>query len=138
MGDHGMCDRFDWPVKPDEVCDVWASSKTREAHYEIPDGRKVWYDAGDALRDATDLYTVLSELHGTGSPNLENAQARDIVEKLQLGGGLGEVHIGTLRKLLSKHQHAVDRLRRSKDRGGQDMLEIASDGPDSRIIHPTE
>lgn len=115
-----------------------ALRRLTEASYALPDGRKVWYDAGDALRDATDVYTVLSELHGTGSPNLENAQARDIVNRLQQGGGLGEVHIGTLRKLLAKHHARVRALRRSRDRHGQDMLDVASAGPESRIINPGE
>lgn len=110
----------------------------REAAYELGDGRSVWYDAGDAIRDATDLYTVLGENHHTGSPNLENAQAREILELLQRGGGLGEVHVGTLRKLIGKHRASIDRLRRSKDRDGQDMLSMAPDGPAARIIEPEE
>lgn len=114
-----------------------APAPVREASYKLGDGRHVYYDDGpsgkETLRDASDLYTVLDELHGTGSPNLENQQAVSILNRLQSGVGLGEMHIGTLRKLLTKHQTAVAALRRTRDRQGQDMLDVASDGPDSRI-----
>lgn len=114
------------------------AKRLREAAYDLPDGRKVWFDAGDALRDAVDLYTVLSELHGTGSPNIENLQARTLLEQLQRGGSLSEVDIGTLRRLLARHGTRVELLRRRKDRGGQDLLDVPSAGPDSRIIQPDE
>lgn len=111
----------------------------REGTYELGDGRSVYYDDGrETMRDAADLYTVLAENHQTGSPNLENGQARMLLDKLQSGGVLGEMHIGTLRKLLTKHAPAIAKLRKSRDRDGQDMLAMASDGPDSRMINPTE
>lgn len=110
----------------------------REASYEIPDGSRVWYDGGDAIRDASDVYTVLSELHGTGSPNLENTQARQLVDHLQRGGGLGEMQIGLLRRLMGKHRPAVDRLRASRDKDGQDLLNVPPAGAENRIIPPTE
>lgn len=140
MGAHGMCDRYDWPVKPNNVCNTWAATRTREASYELGDGRHVYYDDGpsgkETLQDAADLYTVLDELHRTGSPNLENQQSLEILHRLQSGTGLGEMYIGTLRKLLSKHAAAIAKLRRSRDHDGQNMLELASDGPDSRIHNP--
>jgi hypothetical protein len=112
----------------------------REAAYELPDGRAVWYDDGrESLQDAADVYAVLPEtLTATGSPNLENLQARHILDRLQTGQGLGEVHIATLRGLLSKYRAQVDALRRSPDRRGQDMLALAPDGPAARIIDSNE
>lgn len=111
----------------------------REATYQLDDGRSVYYDDGrETLRDAADLYTVLAENHETGSPNLENGQARMLLDKIQQGGVLGEMHIGTLRKLLAKHSAAIAKLRKSRDRDGQDLLDVASEGPDSRIANPTE
>lgn len=108
----------------------------REAAYDLPDGRSVYYDNGrETLQDAADLYTVLAENHKTGSPNLENGQARMILDALQSGGRLGEMQIGTLRKLLAKHAAAIAKLRKSKDRDGQNLLSVASEGPDSRIIN---
>jgi hypothetical protein len=106
----------------------------REASYNLSDGRSVWYDNGDALQDAADLYAVLSELHKTGSPNLENKQAENILGRLQQGIGLGAMHIGTLRKLLEKHAAAIAAYRNSPDRDGQDVLGMASAGADARII----
>lgn len=104
----------------------------REASYgENP---KVWYDGGDAIRDASDLYTVLSEEHRTGSPNLENMQAKQIVDHLQRGGGLGEMQIGILRRLLAKHQGKIDQLRTSRDRDGQDILNVPEGSAHERII----
>lgn len=108
---------------------------TTEATYGEPGGTQVWYDNGhDAIRDATDLYTVLEEQHGTGSPNLENLQARDLVGHLQRGAGLGEVQIGLLRRLLAKHQAEIDQLRSSRDRDGQDVLDVPEGGAHERII----
>lgn len=114
----------------------------REASYETGDGQHVYYDDGPAgketLRDAADLYAVLDENHDTGSPNLENDQARGILGRLQSGAGLGEVHIGQLRKLMAKHAAAIAELRRSRDRDGQDLLAVPSAGSDSRISNPTD
>jgi hypothetical protein len=108
----------------------------REATYDTGDGRSVYYDNGrETLQDAADLYTVLAENHKTGSPNLENGQARMILDALQSGGRLGEMQIGTLRGLLAKHAAAIAKLRKSKDRDGQDLLATASEGSDSRIIN---
>ena len=104
----------------------------REAEYG--ERTRVYYDAGDAIRDVSDLYTVLSELHSTGSPNLENMQARGLLEHLQRGGGLGEAQIGLLRRLMMKHRAAIDRLRRSPDRDGQDIMALPEPGADARII----
>jgi len=118
------------------IPDGWVERKLREDSYQLGDGRSVYYQGAETLRDAVDLYTVLSELHGTGSPNLENTQAQLILDRLQTGGGLGEMHIGTLRGLLAKHRPAINKLRRSPDRDGQDRLAVASAGSDSRIIDP--
>ena len=113
--------------------------RVREGSYQLPDGRAVYFDDGrETLRDAADLYAVLPETTATGSPNLENLQARHILDRLQTGMGLGETHIGTLRALLSKHKRRVDALRASPDRHGQDPLEVASAGSDSRIIPATK
>ena len=109
----------------------------REGTYQLGDGRSVYYDDGPGtLRDAADLYAVLDEEHKTGSPNLENAQAKQILDMLQSGGGLGMVHIGTLRKLLTKHAAAIAKLRKSPDRDGQDPPDVASAGPESLITNP--
>ena len=106
-----------------------------EATYGEPGGPQIWYDSGrDAIRDASDLYTVLSEDHQTGSPNLENSQARGLVEHLQRGGGLGEMQIGLLRRLMGKHRAAIDKLRSSRDRDGQDILDLPEAGAQARII----
>lgn len=112
---------------------VLEAARTREATYG-EGGTKVYYDAGDAIRDVTDLYTVLEENHTTGSPNLENMQARGLLERLQLGGGLGEAQIGVMRKLMAKHAPAIDALRISHDRQGQDLLELPDAGASARII----
>jgi hypothetical protein len=105
----------------------------REAAYQTHDGRAVFYDDGrESLRDAADLYAVLEEQHGTGSPNVENLQAMHILGRLQTGEGLGAVHVGTLRGLLNRHAKAVSAHRKNRD--GQDLLAMASAGSDSRII----
>lgn len=109
----------------------------REAAYQLADGRSVYYDDGrESLRDAMDTYAVLPETTPGGSPNLENLQARHILDRIQTGQGLAETHIGTLRGLMAKHAKAIDALRSSADRGGQDQLVVASGGSDSRIIDP--
>ena len=111
----------------------------REAAYQLADGRSVYYDDGrESLQDAADLYSVLPEDAPTGSPNLENLQARHILDRMQTGQGLGEQHIGTLRTLLGKHRSKIEALRRKRDRDGQDVLHVASAGSDSRIINPSE
>lgn len=110
-----------------------------EATYQLGDGRSVFYDDGkESLRDAADLYAVLPESTAGGSPNLENLQARHILDRLQTGMGLGETHIATMRHLLTKHKAAIDQLRRNPDRDGQDPLNVGSAGSDARIIHPKE
>jgi hypothetical protein len=110
----------------------------REAAYQVADGRAVYYDDGpQTLRDAADLGAVLDENHSTGSPNLENLQARNLLDRLQTGQGLSEHHIGTLRGLLSKHAAKIDAFRK-RGRDGQDSLAQASAGSDSRIINPGE
>lgn len=112
-------------------------SRLREASYDLGDGRSVYFDDGkESLRDAADLYAVLEELHGTGSPNLENMQARYILDRMQQGGGLGEVHLNTLRDLTAKHAAKIAALRRTPDRRGQDMLHVATAGPEGRIHDP--
>lgn len=111
----------------------------REAAYALPDGRSVWYDdSRTSLQDAADLYAVVPEQASSGSPNLENLQARHILDRLQTGQGLGETHIATLRGLLKKHKPKIEALRRSPDRQGQDMLALAVDGPSARIIPADE
>jgi hypothetical protein len=110
-----------------------------EATYQLHDGRSVFYDDGrETVRDAADLYAALPETTPGGSPNLENLQARHLLDRLQTGQGLAETHIATLRKLLAKHKTAIDQLRRSSDRAGQDPLELGSAGSDARIINPKE
>lgn len=114
------------------------ASMMREATYQLHDGRHVYYDDGhETLRDAADLYRVLNEQHKTGSPNIENQRARTILARLQSGAGLGEMHIGTLRGLLAKHGPAIAKARASGNADGQDLLAMASAGPDSRITPAT-
>lgn len=108
----------------------------REGTYQS-NGKSVYYDDGPGtLQDAADLYAVLNEDHQTGSPNLENGQAKAILDMLQSGGGLGVVHLGTLQKLFAKHADKVAKLRKSPDRDGQNPLAMASAGPDSLITNP--
>lgn len=122
----------------EEHASLLARPAFREAAYQLGDGRSVYYDDGrESMRDAADLYAVLPELTSGGSPNLENLQARHLLDRLQTGMGLAETHIGTLRGLLTKHKPAIDALRKSPDRDGQDPLNVASAGSDSRIITPT-
>ncbi len=109
----------------------------REGSYPAPDGRSVYYVDDDTMRDAADLAAVLKEDHTTGSPNLENLQARNILDHLQTGAGLGEVQIGTLRKLMAKHQAKIAALRASGDRDGQDYLDVADPGS-ARIANPQD
>jgi hypothetical protein len=105
----------------------------REATYQLPDGRGVYYDdAKQSLRDAADLNQVVPELDDTGSPNLENLQARSLMDRIQTGYGLSEHHIGTLRGLLNKHADKIAALR--KDRDKPDWLQVAPPTPESRII----
>lgn len=111
----------------------------REASYALPDGRAVWYDDGrESVQDAADLYAVLPEAAPGGSPNLENLQARHILDRLQTGQGLGETHIATLRGLLSKHRAKIDALRATPDRRGQDVLAQGDPGSSARIIAANE
>ena len=107
----------------------------REGSYSLPDGRKVYYVDDSTMRDAADLSSVLDEQYKTGSPNLENLQARHILDRLQTGQGLGEVHVATLRRLLAKHKDKIDALRRSPDRDGQDVLHADASGQ-GRISKP--
>jgi hypothetical protein len=112
----------------------------REATYQLHDGRHVYYDDGpmgrQTLRDAADLYACLEENHATGSPNLENMQARHILDRLQTGAGLGQVHLNTLVGLLKKHKDAIEALRKASNRDGQDVLDVAPDGPDGGVVDP--
>ena len=117
-----------------EHASILTNPAFREATYGPDGGPKVWYDGGDAIRDAADVYTVVQELHGTGSPNLENTQAEGLIHHLQRGGGLGEMQIGLLRRLMTKHKAAIDKLRRSPDRDGQDILDLPPAGAENRII----
>jgi hypothetical protein len=112
-------------------------SPVREASYTVPGGA-VWYDAGDAVKDAADLYTVLSEQHKTGSPNLENLQARTLLTHLQAGGKLAEQQIGLLRGLMAKHQRDIDVLRCQPNHGGQDLMAVPTAGSETRIIKPNQ
>lgn len=111
--------------------------RLREASMELHDGRHVYYDDGPmgraTLQDAADLSAVLAENHTTGSPNLENMQARHILDRLQTGQGLGQVHLGTLVSLLRKHRGQVEQYRATRNRDGQDPMVVASDGAGAGI-----
>lgn len=110
----------------------------REGSYPTPDGEgSVYYVDDSTMRDAADLAAVLNEDHVTGSPNLENLQARNILDHLQTGAGLGEVQIGTLRKLVAKHRAKITALRASGDREGQDYLDVADPGS-ARMTNPKD
>lgn len=99
-----------------------ALRRLREGALGLADGRSVYYQDDDTLRDAADLYAVLAETHATGSPNLENEQARGFVERLQSGGLLADVEIGRFLELLDKYADEIAVLRASPDRQGQDYL----------------
>lgn len=102
--------------------------RVREGSYALPDGRAVYFNDGQTLRDVSDLYTILHENHSTGSPNLENEQAKAMLDQVQRGGKLDDTQIGVLVKLMGKYHAQMAALRKSPDREGQDILAVPENG----------
>jgi hypothetical protein len=105
----------------------------REGEVPLDNGRTAYYQDAETLRDALDLYAVLAADHATGSPNLENDQALDMVKTLQSGAFLGESQLARLFELLGKYRDPIEALRASPDREGQDFLHVP-EGDSARII----
>lgn len=113
-------------------CDL--AGRFREGSFVGPtDGGRVYFQDADTLRDAIDLYSVVSELAASGSPNVENQQALSLVSTLQGGTGLATVtgggvlsavEVGQLLALMDKYSGEIAALRASPDRDGQDLLAV--------------
>lgn len=108
----------DLALIPDFVLD-----RLREGSYALPDGRAVYYEDAQTLTDALDLYTVLDEDHDTGSPNIENEQAKAFAGQLQSGVGLSGVQVGRLRQLVKEHWAEIEALR-ARNRRGQNLVDV--------------
>lgn len=116
------------------LADCALAGRFREGSFVGPtDGTQVYFQDADTLRDAIDLYTVISELAASGSPNVENQQALGLVSTLQGGTGLATVtgggvlaavEVGTLLALMDKYSAEIAALRASPDRDGQDLLAV--------------
>lgn len=96
--------------------------RVRESVVPLADGHAVYVQDDQTVRDAADLYAALPEDHDTGSPNLENAIARGLLESLQRAGTLSPAQLAKLRQLLTKHRDKIEALRASPDRQGQDPM----------------
>ncbi len=106
-------------------------SVVREGTYGV--GQQVYYEDANTYKDVTDLYTVLSQEIGNGTPNLENSQVEGIAASIQDGYPLSDVEIGVLQRLLAKYKTQIDALRASPDHAGQDYLAVPDPGT-ARIV----
>lgn len=103
----------------------------REGSYQLPDGRSVYYSDAETLRDVADLYAVIDEQYDTGTPNLENDQARLMLETLGSGAPLEAWQVQQLTRLMDKYAQQIQALRTRPDRGGQDFL---AEAPADRVV----
>lgn len=107
--------------------------RVREGTYGAPGQPQVYYEDADTYADVTDLYTVLENARGNGTPNLENAQVEDLATSILSGHALSDVQIGVLQRLLDKYQASIQELRGSPDRDGQDYTSVPDPGT-ARIV----
>jgi hypothetical protein len=98
------------------------SSKVNGASVSVP------FTDAETTRDVHDLYVVLSELHSSGSPNLEIQQARQLIAGLEEGRSLSTVEQALLGRLLARHASEIRALRRSPDKQGQDFAAVPTAG----------
>lgn len=113
--------------------DLAVVARLREASYGVEGGPQVYYETGDTYRDLTDLFTVLEQDRGTGSPNLENAQVEDMARSIYERHPLSAMQIGVLKQLMAKHGPALKALRAKADREGQDYT-AAPDPATARLV----
>jgi hypothetical protein len=92
----------------------------------------VYFQDGDTLRDAADLYATLKEDAGTGSPNLENELVRSWVQALQRGEMLSNTQLAKLLELLDKYRDEIQAYREDPDQS-QDILDVP-DGNEAHIV----
>jgi hypothetical protein len=95
--------------------------------------QQVYFEDEDTYRDLTDLFTVVSQNRGTGSPNLENAQVENMARTMYEHRPLSAMEIGLLKRLLAKYASDIEQLRSSPDRDGQDYL-AAPDPATARLV----
>lgn len=102
--------------------------RVREGVYGAPGQPQVCFEDGDTYKDVTDLYTVLDQERGNGTPNLENSQVEGIAASIQDGYPLSNVEIGVLQRLLAKYKERIAALRASADQEGQDYTSVPDPG----------
>ena len=102
--------------------------RVREGTYGAPGQPTVYYEDGSTWRDLTDLYTVLDQERGNGTPNLENSELENMLATVKGGYPLTVVQIGMLKRLLAKYQPAVDALRAKDGKEGQDYSAVPDPG----------
>jgi hypothetical protein len=90
-------------------------------------GKRVYFQDGQTLRDAADLYAILHEQAETGSPNVENELARGLVVAIQEGRLLNDVQLGKLFELLKKYGPELRAYRASSD-SSQNILAVPEPG----------
>jgi hypothetical protein len=103
-------------------------ARLREGSYTTETGQNVSFTDGQTRTDAQDLYAVLKEEHATGSSNLENDIARQILTDLSAGKPLDNAQWGALHALLAKYAPQIAKLRASPDHHGQNYDAVAPDG----------
>jgi len=107
--------------------------RVREGTYGAPGQPQVYFEDASTYADVTDLYSVLAQERGNGTPNLENSQIEGIAASIQDGYLLSDVEIGVLQRLLAKYREQIDALRASPDHEGQDYTAVPDPGT-ARIV----
>jgi hypothetical protein len=101
------------------------------AKYGTPE---VFYEDSSTYADVADLYSILDQNRGTGSPSLENAQIENLAETMMRGKSLSDVQIGVLKQLMAKYKTRIEKLRASPDREGQDYTSSPDPGT-ARLVN---
>lgn len=107
-------------------------ARLREGEFKAGTHR-VYFQNKDTLRDAADLYAVLAEQADNGSPNLENEQAKGMIETLQQGKLLDGDQLNRLLELVKKYAADLAEYRASDDHS-QDILAVPSKPADTARI----
>ncbi len=117
-----------------DITDLRVIERLREATYGGENGTpEVYYEDDDTYRDLTDLFTVLHQEQGNGTPNLENAQVENMARTIYENRPLSAMEIGLLKRLKSKYAGQIAELRSTPDRDGQDYL-AAPDPATARFV----
>lgn len=104
------------------ITDLATAARLREGTYKAGE-HTVYFQDGETMRDLADLYAVLEETAGTGSPNVENDLVRGFIEQVQHGRPLNDTQIAKLLEMRRRYADQLEAYRANRD-PARDLLNI--------------